>query len=413
MPNPIPLHGPQLLERFQALDSFLRAYQDLWRPKPFTYLELPWEVQHPQLATWLRQRSLADAEAAHNQPEQLQAPPPFPELAAQSAALSAIGDLPQKALAKLPARFAVDMPGRKWAQIQAFASRLQFHQQPRHWLDWCAGKGHLGHLLAHDGNDLTCLEYNPELVQAGQHLSQRRGLHAQHLQQDVLANDAGTMLRAVHTPVALHACGDLHVRLIQLASAAGCAQMAIAPCCYNRIRTLSYQSLSAAAQASTLELRLDDLGLPLSETVTASARVRRQRDNSMARRLAFDLLQRELRGVDDYLPTPSLPPAWLHKEFATYCADLAALKNLATPAPRDWAQLEARGWQRLAVVRNLELVRGLFRRPLELWLLLDRALYLEQQGYDVQLGSFCPSQLTPRNLMLLAERNRVAHTNCG
>ena len=31
------------------------------------------------------------------------------------------------------------------------------------------------------------------------------------------------------------------------------------------------------------------------------------------------------------------------------------------------------GWQRLAEVRNLELVRGLFRRPLELWLLLDRA----------------------------------------
>ncbi|MGH8437208.1 MAG: methyltransferase, partial [Pseudomonas sp.] len=237
MSNPIPLHGPQLLERFQALDSFLRAYQDLWRPKPFTYLELPWEIQHPELAAWLRQRSLADAEAAHNQPARLQAPSPFPELAAQSAALSAIGALPQSPPAKLPARFAVDMPGRKWEQIQAFASRLQFHQQPQHWLDWCAGKGHLGHLLAHDGNALTCLEYNPELVQAGQHLSQRRGLLALHLQQDVLAIDAETQLRAEHTPVALHACGDLHVRLIQLASAAGCAQLAIAPCCYNRIST--------------------------------------------------------------------------------------------------------------------------------------------------------------------------------
>lgn len=64
------------------------------------------------------------------------------------------------------------------------------------------------------------------------------------------------------------------------------------------------------AQASALHLSIDDLGLPLSETVTAGARVRRQRDQSMARRLAFDLMQRQLRSVDEYLPTPSLPVAW-------------------------------------------------------------------------------------------------------
>ncbi|MNJ72573.1 hypothetical protein D3C77_692410 [compost metagenome] len=56
------------------------------------------------------------------------------------------------------------------------------------------------------------------------------------------------------------------------------------------------------------------------------------------------------------------------------------------------------------MVRNLELVRGLFRRPLELWLLLDRALFLHEQGYRVRLGCFCPPHLTPRNLLLLAER---------
>ncbi|MNT60344.1 hypothetical protein D3C72_1979200 [compost metagenome] len=56
-------------------------------------------------------------------------------------------------------------------------------------------------------------------------------------------------------------------------------------------------------------------------------------------------------------------------------------------------------------MRNLELVRGLFRRPLEVWLLLDRALYLEEQGYAVRLGTFCDYHLTPRNLLLLAERD--------
>ena len=87
-----------------------------------------------------------------------------------------------------------------------------------------------------------------------------------------------------------------------------------------------------------------------------------------------------------------------------YCQDLAKLKGLQVTGAPDWAALEQAGWARLARVRNLEQVRNLFRRPLELWLVLDRALYLGEQGFEVRLGSFCPYPLTPRNLMLLAER---------
>ncbi|WP_394237282.1 methyltransferase [Pseudomonas anguilliseptica] len=408
MPTTTPaqiLQDATLLQRFQALDSFLIEHQALWRPRPFVhYPVLPWEAEHPQLAAWLRAQSLEHAEAAHNQPHLLPAPAPLPQLAAQADELSQIGELPRLPATALPARFSSDVPGRKWQQIDAFARSLSFSQKPQHWLDWCAGKGHLGRMLAHGGGSLTCLEYNPQLVSSGQQLSHKLGIAAQHIEQDVLAADAVTQLQAQHTPVALHACGELHTRLLQLANHVGCQQLAVAPCCYNRISTATYQPLSVSAQASTLQLSIDDLGLPLSETVTAGARVRRQRDQSMARRLGFDLLQRQLRGINEYLPTPSLPAAWLNKPFADYCKDLAALKQLPTPTAQNWQQLEQQGWQRLAEVRNLELLRNLFRRPLELWLSLDRALFLQEQGYSTRLGRFCSHQQSPRNLLLLAER---------
>lgn len=399
------LEGEQLLARFQELDALLTAHQDLWRPRPFTHRHLPWESDHPALAQWLRGRSLEEADASHNQPQHLAAPAPFPDLAQRSAQLCAVGSLPVIGLTPAAARLAVDVPGRKWQQIEAFAACLDFKHPASHWLDWCAGKGHLGRRLLQPGQHLTCLEYDPALIEAGQQLSARHRLQASHVQQDVMAAEAGLRLNATHTPVALHACGDLHVRLMQLANAAGCGQLAIAPCCYNRIQGERYQALSAAAQASALQLSLEDLALPMSETVTAGARVRRQRDTSMARRLAFDLLQRQLRASDDYLPTPSLSAAWLAKPFADYCRDLAALKHLSTVPEQDWPALEAAGWQRLAHVRNLELLRGLFRRPLELWLVLDRALFLQERGYRVRLGQFCPAPLTPRNLLVLAERD--------
>nr|WP_314565790.1 methyltransferase [uncultured Pseudomonas sp.] len=387
--------------RFQALDAFLIEHQGLWKPRPFTHRQLPWETEHPALAQWLRQRSLDDAEASHNHPHDLPAPAPFPQLAAQARQLSAVDKLPTQPLAPARHRLNVDVPGRKWQQIEAFGAALQFAQSPTHWLDWCAGKGYLGRRLLQADQALTCLEYDPALIAAGQALSDHHGLPVIHRLQDVMADVA---LSREHTPVALHACGDLHVRLLKLASAVGCQQLALAPCCYNRITADTYQALSNAGRASTLQLSIDDLGLPLSETVTAGKRVRLQRDTSMARRLGFDQLQRELRGCDDYLPAPSLPTSWLDKPFADYCRELAHLKGLST-GDQAWATLEAYGWRRLAEVRNLELVRGLFRRPLELWLVLDRALFLSDTGYKVDVGSFCETALTPRNLMVLAERD--------
>jgi hypothetical protein len=397
------LTGEHLLARFQALDAFLVEHQGLWRPRPFTHLHLPWETQHPDMAQWLRQRSLAEAESSHNQPHDLPAPAPFPQLASQAIYLSAVDKLPAHPLDTASHRLNVDVPGRKWQQIEAFGAALQFSETPQHWLDWCSGKGHLGRRLLRPGQQLTCLEYDPALIASGQALSEHHRLPVTHRQQDVLAADTASQLTHEHTPVALHACGDLHVRLMQLASAAGCKQLAVAPCCYNRTSADHYQALSGAARASALRLSVEDLGLPLSETVTAGTRVRHQRDISMARRLGFDLLQRQLRGCDEYLPTPSLPVRWLDTPFAEYCRELAALKGLST-GEQDWQALEAHGWERLAEVRNLELLRGLFRRPLEMWLVLDRALFLQEEGYKVQVGTFCETPLTPRNLMVLAER---------
>lgn len=394
-----------LLARFCALDEFLLAHQDLWRPKPFTCLQLGWELEHPELADWLRSRSLEQAEAAHNQPHLLDAPQPFPDLARQSVTLSQTTPLPQRTAAKVSSRLATSVPGRKWQQIEAFSSCLSFRQKPVHWLDWCAGKGHLGRYLTQTSEALTCIERDAHLVADGRRLSEKLQIKASHLQLDVLEDRVLEHLVESQSPVALHACGDLHVRLMQLASAAGCKQLAIAPCCYNRTQSEHYQPLSSAAQSSALRLERDDLRLLQCEAVTAGRRVRQQRDISMARRLSFDLLQREIRGVDDYLPTPPLAAIWLQRPFAEYCAELARLKQLNIGQNHDWSKLESAGWQRLANVRNLELLRDLFRRPLEVWLILDRALYLQAQGYRVRLGSFSETSLTPRNLLLLAERD--------
>ncbi|GAL12265.1 hypothetical protein JCM19233_3257 [Vibrio astriarenae] len=51
----------------------------------------------------------------------------------------------------------------------------------------------------------------------------------------------------------------------------------------------------------------------------------------------------------------------------------------------------------------LSLLPQIFRRPLERWLVLDRALYLTEKGYEVTVGTFCERQATPRNLIIRAD----------
>ncbi|MGE1161620.1 hypothetical protein ACQJ0H_22910, partial [Pantoea agglomerans] len=75
------LETDQLHARFHALDQFLVEHQALWKPRPFTALQLGWEQQHPELASWLRQCTLEDAEA--NLDPNLP-PAPYPQLAAQA-----------------------------------------------------------------------------------------------------------------------------------------------------------------------------------------------------------------------------------------------------------------------------------------------------------------------------------------
>jgi len=183
--------------RFAALDAFLIEHQGLWRPRPFTHLQLPWEREYPELAQWLRQRTLADAESCHNWPHDLPAPAPFPQLAEQALQLSAVDRLPTRALEPARHRLNVDVPGRKWQQIEAFGAALNFTHTPGHWLDWCAGKGHLGRRLLQPGQQLTCLEHDPALIASGQALSDHHRLPVTHRLQDVMAKVA---LSPEHTP---------------------------------------------------------------------------------------------------------------------------------------------------------------------------------------------------------------------
>ena len=80
----------------------------------------------------------------------------------------------------------------------------------------------------------------------------------------------------------------------------------------------------------------------------------------------------------------------------------AEKKSLPLPEGIDYNKFLEIGKKRKRVTERVELVRHVFRRAIEVWLVLDRALYLQQQGYQVTVSTFCEKQLTPRNILIQA-----------
>lgn len=399
-----------LQQRFTELDRLLTRHRHYWQLRSFELMAPPWPGT--PLQRWLlslsnqeRQQLLLDDQL------RAQALTPFIPDAETLQHLSQVEkpfhtDTRTKDTAghqPPPAWLSYHIPGRKWSQILAFDQALTDADRP--FVEWCAGKGHLGRLLAYKHHQpVTSLELQPRLCQHGQQLADQRQLPCKHQHLDVMTTAASELLQPQQHAVALHACGKLHIQLLHQGVKRGVKTISLSPCCYHLIDQPDYLPLSQTATTSALQLSRDDLSLAMQETVTAGTREQRLRQRQLRWRLGFDLLQRQVRGIDHYLNCPTIPQARLSGTFADFCHWMADRKQLTLPAGIDFDDFEQRGQQRVIDNERIELVQQLFRRPLELWLVLDRALFLQQHGYQVNVEQFCDRRLTPRNLIIQARK---------
>lgn len=384
-----------LAQRLGALNELLQQLAALWRPQPFKQRRPPWCVTYPALDGALL--ALSEVELAELRGDDRRL---WRWLARYEPAFGSLEQL--LALEELTAPSGEEsrhlewaVPGRKWSQISAFAGAIGPVRVPL--LEWCGGKGHLGRLLgARWDVPVTTLEHNAALCSEGEGLA-RRARVAQRFERVDVLSPLVSMQGGRHA-IALHACGELHRRLLRKAVAERAPALDVAPCCYHLGVDERYRPFTKEA---TLHLSRDDLRLAVTETVTSKPREVRLRDREMAWKLGFLALLAD-HGGGEYRPLRPIDKAWLDGEFSAFCRQLAEREGVELPAQSDWMEYEARGWQRQGEVMRLSLPRHAVRRAVELYLVLDAALYLQRHGYAVRLATFCAPELTPRNILISA-----------
>ncbi|WP_025820048.1 methyltransferase [Shewanella marina] len=402
-------------QQFIAIDKLLLQSQRLWQVVAFKELTLPWAQVFTHLAVTVDAIDDADIDNIDADSELLYQTL-LPSLQQDLEQLGEVWDLSllmpsfkqlpevERVLDKqIDSHFSAHIKGRKWQQINQFVAGIGEVNEPV--LEWCAGKGHLGRLIAKSQQvEVTSIEWQSALCEAGDAFAQRWQLAQQFVCADVFNDDVSMHFKPQQHCVALHACGELHQQLLAQASSCQCEQITISPCCYHLIQTPFYQAMSTLAQQSQLVLAKHDLQLPLQQSVIANDKAKALRLQEVSWRLGFDCLQRDCSGRNHYLPIPAIKQSQLSGSFSEFCHWAAAAKQVGLPEHIDFDEYLIRGQQRQAITRRIDLVAHLFRQLLEHWLLLDRVCFLQESGYQVSLTQFCDATVTPRNAFISAKR---------
>jgi hypothetical protein len=397
------------IQIFDALGGLLARYPAFWQSQPFSETALHWQHQHKALYEALLALTDDDLTALSDE----QALNDF--VSAFVPALAFLGTLRIEAYSgelKPMAKFSdVGIRGRKVSQICGFASLVADTVDPieQSVVDWCAGKGHLARHLFHIFKaPVICLEHDPALCAQGRQAMEKLGYPVSFLEYDVLK---GLPSQLANEPAlkptlitALHACGDLHRAMIETCLSHRIPAMAWSPCCYH-LTDAVYQPCSTEGKRQNIALTQDALKLAVSQTATAGNRVKRLRWRELHWRLAFDLLHRDIEGVQQYRPTPSIPKRWLSDSFQVFCEYMAGRLNWSLPraVAADYFLDEAD--KKLRRILRLEKAKLAFRRALEYYLVLDQALYVRGSGYQVDIKTFCDTDTSPRNIALVAQRD--------
>lgn len=392
---------------FLKLEQILLDHEKLWRFEPFHQSfdsELPWVNEYPKLSSWISKLSIEQVRYYKSSPSCF-----FTDVVDAFPAAKQIQNLvllPSIECQNLPLSRDLEsgIPGRKLEQILSMGSFALNHHKGIQWLEWCSGKGYLGRFLAANSKQsVTSFEWQSSLCEKGQQEADDQLLPMTFVQGDALSENAKQVVKQDMHAVALHACGDLHVRLIQHASEMESKAISVSPCCYHLIESDRYQALSELGLQSTLNLTKTELRIPLQETVTGGKRVSKHREDEMSFRLGFDLLLKQYLGIQHYIAIPSIKKSMLSLGFENFCYWAAKQKNIELPV-LDFAYWEALGKQRFWHMERLSLAQQLFRRTIEMWLVYDRAMYLQEKEYQVMVAEFCERSVTPRNIIIHATK---------
>lgn len=279
-------------------------------------------------------------------------------------------------------------------------------------LDIGGGVGFLAQTLNNQyQHHVTSIDMNAEFQKTG---IDRHGKNAKWPHKvtfkNVMVENGGEFVEILKNnvmPVGLHTCGKLALDIIRVSSEKKVPALINFGCCYQTLdKSPDLQNISRFAQEN------DPIWMT-KFALTLACRAHRKMDEKdfdlkqkvKYFRYAIHILLHDLYGHKELVTLGNSSPKLYDESFGHYAFEQFKRINIR---PLHTVE-ELNAWyadadlqiliDRMVSAGN---IRNALGRVMELYILLDRAIYLEEQGYEVRVEEFFDEELSPRNIGITA-----------
>ncbi len=202
--------------------------------------------------------------------------------------------------------------------------------------------------------------------------------------------------------VGLHSCGDLSTHILR-AFKKNPHELILFGCCYHKIIDglyLSQESLTNKLELTTNALHLASRS---AKKITAEDIIKRKNFKRHRYSLHYFMFDRFKK---PFMPLGNTAPKLYQAAFSVYAKSIDAYSELKDIPALDLEDFYAHERTNALFKDNFnaDVIRLLLGRLIELYIILDRAIYLEEQGLKVKISEVFDRSLSPRNIMLEASR---------
>jgi len=400
--------------RYEALVEFLLPYQDIWRneimlqyPRSLAAYDPAWVEELTQKLSsnftfeLLQGRgwsTLQPSLAAFH--ETLQDLSQFPTALAKS-------KLPVKAVSWVKI---IPKKQHELERLAPFIAELVQEQKLNEVVDIGGGVGHLAQTLAHHyGFKVTSLDMDPELQRSGVRWqlhkwedSPHRVTFQEHRVERADKKFAALMGSETLT-TGLHTCGGLGVAHMEAGALARAAVVNM-PCCYHKL-DIADCNLSSSAQTHPLPWNLFALTLAAGAHRKVTLKDVQFRDKMKYFRYTLHFLLHDEFGIKGQVTLGNCPPELYDGSFAVYAREQLTRLQLTSAwsdEKLDAYFMEENNQTLIKQMLAAATVRDVMGRALEAAIITDRALWMEERGYHVDINEIFDPAVSPRNLALIA-----------
>lgn len=273
-------------------------------------------------------------------------------------------------------------------RIMGFLKRFEFKKV----IDIGSGKGHLSFIMAKylSNQSYVCIDQDEKLQESAKKSFEKvnpRALKKLQYKALTINENSNFSVEENDLLLGLHACGDLSVNLLNLYNNQA-GNFLNFPCCYHKCSQLNL--------SGDMKLELNHYALTLANrsNVPLSLEVYNERYKIKSFRYTLEMAYYDKHG-EHLKNLGPVPKDLYNKSFDEYL-NYYEFNNYPQNLLKEYQEK----------VHNyilLETLRNPLGRLLEQYILLDRALYLEQNGKKVELCEVFDNNISPRNIALFCK----------